>query len=213
MHPLSVSTVAPRPRATLVPMARQELAPDVERQLVERAKVDMDGFAELYRHYLPRIHAFAWRRTGNTQAAEDICAATFEAALRGISGYRWRKGGIGPWLFRIAANATIDHHRRESRPEGDRGQQAMAHLHQPEASDDLDGVFGHDDRDRLRTALDQLNPRYQQAIALRYLADLEPDQAARAMGLTKPALAVVLSRALKALRKQLDSEPPGGELA
>ena len=180
-----------------------------ERELAERARVDIDAFAELYRHYLPRIHAFAWRRTGNRQAAEDICAATFEAALKGIGRFRWRSGGFGAWLHRIAANQITDHYRREARPTSDRGQRAMAAMH---TSDDpawpdtsIDG-FG-DDRNELRAAIGRLNPRYQRAVTLRFLADLDHGDAAQAMGLSRPAFAVVLSRALKALRRELDAAP------
>ncbi len=75
-------------------------------------------------------------------------------------------------------------------------------MHQPTADDPTIDLT--DDHDQLRRALDTLNPRYQQAIALRYLADLDHGEAAKAMGLTKPAFAVVLSRALKAMRKHLE---------
>lgn len=184
-----------------------------ERDLAERARVDIDAFAELYRHYLPRIHAFAWRRTGDRQAAEDICAATFEAALKGIGGFRWRNGGFGAWLYRIAANQVIDHHRREARPTTDRGQHAMATMQAPIDTDVMDGVLDDtaDGRDELRAAIAGLNPRYRRAISLRYLADLDHAEAARAMGLTRPAFAVVLSRALRSLRTSLDADPRGGE--
>ena len=60
-----------------------------------------------------------------------------------------------------------------------------------------------EDAARLRAALDRLNPRYQRAVALRYLADLDHADAAQAMGLTRPAFAVVLSRGLRALRREL----------
>ena len=204
---------SPRRRGPGVRSEESDLSPDVERDLAERARVDIDAFAELYRHYLPRIHAFAWRRTGNRQAAEDICAATFEAALKNIGGFRWRSGGFGAWLYRIAANQVIDHHRREARPTTDRGQQAMAAMHSPtdpttpDAA--LDALGG--DREALRTALDGLNPRYQRALSLRFLADLDHAEAAQAMGLTRPAFAVVLSRALRALRRSLPDSLEGGD--
>ncbi|MGI9621537.1 MAG: RNA polymerase sigma factor [Acidimicrobiales bacterium] len=182
-----------------------ELPLSDERELVDAARVDMDAFTDLYRHYLPRIYAFAWRRTGDRQAAEDVCAATFESALRGIAAFKWKGTGIAPWLFKIAANETVNHHRRESRPRSDRGQRAMAAMQSGPGGEDAFEAVDLGDHDDLRAALDGLNPRYQQAIALRYLADLQPAEAARAMGLTKPALAVVLSRALKALRKELES--------
>ena len=62
-----------------------------EQALVAQAATDFDAFDELYRRYLPRVHDFAYRRTGSVEAAEDICSATFEAALRSLGRYRWRR--------------------------------------------------------------------------------------------------------------------------
>ncbi|MEM7286012.1 MAG: sigma-70 family RNA polymerase sigma factor [Actinomycetota bacterium] len=204
---------SPRRHGPGVRSERSDLPQALEQELAERARVDIEAFAELYRHYLPRIHSFAYRRTGNRQAAEDICAATFEAALNGIGSFTWRRGGFGAWLYRIAANQVIDHHRREARPGTDRGQQAMAAMHTPVEPDvpeaALDALGG--DRDELRQALHQLNPRYQRALSLRYLADLDHGEAADAMGLTRPAFAVVLSRAVRALRRSLDALAQGGD--
>ncbi len=180
---------------------------DDERALVERARTDRDALAALYRHYLPRIHAFAYRRTGDRQAAEDITSATFEAVVKGLGTFRWHGGGFGPWVFRIAANETIAHYRRESRSRSPRGQVAMSRL--------AEGPVGFDEPDldgdeALRLALDALPDRYQRAIALRYLAGLSPGDAAGAMGLAKPAFAVVLSRARSALRRELDRSEDAG---
>ena len=186
-----------------------------ERALVERAANDADAFAQLYRHYVDRIHAYAWRRTGSREAAEDITASTFEAALRALPRFRWGRGGFAPWLFRIASNQTIGHHRREARPRSDRGQWAMASMTESVSRDSFveligGSTAGHEasDEDRLRRALARLQPRYQRAIGLRYLADLDNEAAAQAMGLAKPAFAVVLSRALKALRREFDRLDP-----
>ena len=182
------------------------------------ARSDADAFAELYRHYVSRVHAYAWRRTGSREAAEDITAATFEAALRALPRFRWGRGGFAPWLFRIASNQIIGHHRREARPGSDRGQRAMATMTESATLDTFVELVGSraggldgGDADRLRRAIARLAPRYQRAIGLRYLADLDNEAAAHAMGLAKPAFAVVLSRALKALRRELERlghEPP-----
>ena len=78
--------------------------PPDERWLVEQARSAPDAFATLYRLYLPKIHAFAYRRTSSRELAEDITAATFERAYRQLDRFEWRGGGFGAWLFRIAAN-------------------------------------------------------------------------------------------------------------
>lgn len=209
--PAPVSTIEMLARASLDRVSSSPAHPD-EKALVERAATDFEAFAELYRRYLPRVHAFAFKRTGSVQAAEDICSATFEAALRSIDRLTWRSGGFAPWIFRIASRQTIAHYRKEGRPGSARGQEAMAVLapgHAPAADTSL-GSTGE-----LRDALDRLNPRYQQAIALRHLAGLDIADAARAMGVTKSAFSVVLNRATNALRRELDkrgeSTPNGGE--
>jgi RNA polymerase sigma-70 factor (ECF subfamily) len=69
--------------------------------------------------------------------------------------------------------------------------------------DGLVRVLAEEDAAEVRAALANLSPRYQRAIDLRYLAGLDQADAARAMGLAKPAFAVVLSRALKSLRREL----------
>lgn len=192
-HPYPVSALGP------------ETTPD-ERALVDAARTDAAAFAEIYRQYLPRVHAYAWRRTGSREAAEDITSQVFETALRGLPRYRWRPGGFAPWLFRIAANQVIAHYRREGRASSDRGQLAMATMVETTVGDGFTDLVGSDDTAMVRRALATLNPRYQRAVDLRYLAGLDHDEAARAMGLAKPAFAVVLSRALRALRRAVDAE-------
>jgi RNA polymerase sigma factor (sigma-70 family) len=58
----------------------------------------------------------------------------------------------------------------------------------------------------VRGALADLRPRYQQAITLRYLAGLTQAEAAEAMGCSLAVMAVVLHRALNALRRALAEE-------
>ncbi|NNC81932.1 MAG: sigma-70 family RNA polymerase sigma factor [Acidimicrobiales bacterium] len=173
-----------------------------EKALAARAATDFDAFAQLYRIYLPRIHAFVLRRTGDVDTTEDICSATFESALRSIDSFRWRSGGFGPWIFRIANRQLITHYRRTARPRSERGQRAMGLMSDAEVpAVSLDGLS---EAERVRAAMSRLNSRYQQALSLRYFADLDTSQAAQAMGVPKATFSVVLNRASNALRKELE---------
>ena len=115
-------------------------------------------------------------------------------------------GGFGPWLFRIAANEIVDHYRADERARGRKGHRALTLLAVPgrRPSDEIELPAGGEDHGRLLAALGTLNPRYQKAISLRYLAGLSHAEAAEAMGTTKPVMAVTLHRALRALRRVLD---------
>ena len=173
-----------------------------ERTLVEAARRDPDAFAELYRRHLPAVFRFAHRRSGSRTIAEDVTAATFERALRNLPRFEWRPSGIRPWLCRIAANELADHHRRELRRsdrEAVAGHAADLATIDPSPSDPDDDVLA---------ALSVLRPRYQEVLALRYLADLDSEEVAAAVGISRPHLAVLLRRARLALRRAIDQ---GGE--
>jgi RNA polymerase sigma-70 factor (ECF subfamily) len=186
-----------------------------EQTLVERARTDRDAFAELYRRYLPRIYTFAYRRCGSRPLAEDVTAATFEEALRALPSFVAKGGGFGPWLFRIAANEIVDHHRADERARGRTGHRALTLLATPTGGvEEGAELESGEDHQRLLAALGTLNPRYQKAISLRYLAGLSHEEAAEAMGTTKPVMAVTLHRALRALRRVLDvNDFPSSDLA
>jgi RNA polymerase sigma-70 factor (ECF subfamily) len=175
-----------------------------ERELVEQARVDVDAFAVLYGRYVDRIHAFVHRRCGDAALAEDITAATFERALRGLDDFSWGPGGFAPWLFRIAANELTDHHRRRGRRRGDRARRAVDRLQDRVAVDDLERIDESDRIAILRAGLDSLNPRYQRVLVLRHLSGLGHEEAARAMGLTPSLMAVLVHRANAALRRAVE---------
>lgn len=174
--------------------------PDTDRALVERAQQDrdMDAFETLYRRYVDRVHAFAYRRSGSAAVADDVTSATFERALRSIGSFRWRGGGFVPWLYRIAANELADHFRSEQRSRVAGAESARTHA---PALDD--GLLAEADTRELRRALGTLTARYQRAISLRYLAGLSHAEAAEAMGVPPPVMAVTLHRALTALAREM----------
>lgn len=174
-----------------------------EGDLVDRARSDPEAFAELYRRHLPDIHRFLARRTGSIALAEDLTAATFEKALRGIAGYRPERGGFGGWLHTIAAHELVDHQRRASRAGRDAVRAAERRISGASGGVAPDEVVLAD-LAPLREALDRLSERYRTILALRYFSDLGHDGAVAASGLSRNHFAVVLHRAKAALRRELD---------
>lgn len=179
------------------------LSPIDERQLVDRARTDPDAFASLYRHHLSSIHAFLLRRTGSVPVAEDLTAATFEKALRSLSTYSSHRGSFGAWVHRIAANELIDHQRRLRREFSDAARSAMFQA-SVRREGNPDDAAPDDELAALRAAMEQLNERYRKVLSLRYFSNLDHEGAAEASGLSKSHFAVVLHRARRALRRELD---------
>ena len=184
--------------------AERVVGPDEERMLVERARQrDTEAVAALYRQHLPGLYRFVHRRVRDTQAAEDVTSATFERAIRYLGSFDGRAGGFGPWLHGIASRELANHFAAIDRSRSEAAQRAL--LAHAAATDDGGFAVSGPDEDAAQAlaAMGRLIPRYQEALALRFLSGLSPEDAALAMGLSKPHMAVVVHRALSALRRVL----------
>jgi RNA polymerase sigma-70 factor (ECF subfamily) len=179
---------------------------DVEREraLVARSRSDASAFGELYDFYLPRLYGFVQRRVGDRTVSEDVTAMTFERALDAVRRGAFRNESFGGWLYRVAANAIVDHARRSRRVvrldgAGDDAGSAGA---APEAADEraLAAFSAALDRDELRRALVGLPEAHRRVLVLRFLDDLDTDELCTALGCSRGTLAVRLHRALRALR-------------
>lgn len=194
------------PRAQHSPVVvewTESVAGDDDRALAELARTDGDAFAELYRRYAPRIHAFAYRRSGSREVAEDVTAATFEKAWRGMPAFQWRGGGFAPWVFRIASTEIAGWYRRQARGATPRAAAGFRALSGDDATEVELPASSAEGVEELRAVLPDLPSRYQEALQLRYLAGLSNAEAAEAMGCSRAAMALTVHRALGALRTRL----------
>jgi RNA polymerase sigma-70 factor (ECF subfamily) len=186
---------------------RPNAAPLADRALAELAMSDPSAFAELYRRYVGLVFGLAYRRSGSREVAEEVASATFEHAWRAMPTFRWRGGGFRAWLIRIALTEVAVWYRSNDRSNRPRAQMVLREMAQETLFADFDtsdGLYGSEDVELVRRALTELRPRYQEAIAIRYFAELSHEEAAEAMGCSKAVLAVTLHRALGALRKKVE---------
>jgi RNA polymerase sigma-70 factor (ECF subfamily) len=186
-------------------LAVVEADEDDDRTLADRAtRGEIEAFAQLYRRYVDRIHGFVYRRSGSPEIADEVTASTFERALRGMPAFRWQGGGFSSWLFRIAANELTSVYRNQQRASA---RLALLRSLPDVTSPSADTAVLHADRVAgILHALGTLPPRYQEVISLRYLAGLSHSEAAETMGLSKPALATLLYRAVGSLKKAASAE-------
>jgi RNA polymerase sigma-70 factor (ECF subfamily) len=191
--------------------------PAREQALVARARADVAAFGELYDWYLPRIHGFIARRVEDRAVTEDLTATTFERALGAVRRTDFRNESFGGFLYRVAANAIVDHGRRSRRtvPLGARASD-YAGLDGDERSGRDDASLSDEsatrafasalDRDVLRRALLQLPESHRRLIVLKYFDGLELDELCAAVGCSRATLAVKVHRALRALRAAMTVE-------
>jgi RNA polymerase sigma-70 factor, ECF subfamily len=186
-----------------------------EQALVARARADSAAFGELYDWYLPRIHGFIARRVEDRAVTEDLTSTTFERALGAVRRADFRNESFGGFLYRVAANAIVDHARRSRRtvPLGARASdyddgEDVAGLDDPALGDDAAtrAFAAALDRDVLRRALQRLPEAHRRVIVLKYFDGLELDELCAALGCSRATFAVKLHRALRALRGSMTLE-------
>lgn len=78
---------------------------------------DRAAFAQLFRHYAPRLKSHLVGRGVGNQVAEEIVQEVMLSAWRRAELFDPLRGSASSWLFAMVRNALIDRVRRERRPE------------------------------------------------------------------------------------------------
>ena len=178
---------------------------------IRAAQRDPDAAATIYATWFEPIYRYCHRRLGSPEAAEDATARIFERVLTALPDYRPDENRPGAtfrsWLFAIAHNTIVDHHRRRRfhlsldrllHPRDDR---PPLHLRDPGRPPD-DQAIGHDTDRAVREALATLPERQRRIVELR-LAGLTGPEIATALDTTHQAVKSAQFRAYQTMRETL----------
>ena len=174
---------------------------------------DDDAFAVLYERYAPRIGAYLMRLVGDEHLAQDLTHEVFVSALRRLRTDR-PPIAFGPWLYRIARNASIDVHRRSQIVrqvplDGNTEEpSASASGSAPEAAAEVRQWL-----EQLRDVLGGLSESHRSVLVLRELEGLSNGEIGRRMGLSRPAVEGLLFRARAKMRREYDDLVSGRRCA
>jgi RNA polymerase sigma-70 factor (ECF subfamily) len=173
-----------------------------EHELLERARSnDRQALSELYDRYALRIYGYLYRRTGNSQVAEDLTADVFVKVLEAVHASKSWKVSFQAWLYRIAHNVVADWYRgQDSRPLYPMDETIG------DAAARVRGGTGPDawSREELRGALMELTESQQQVLVLRFGEGLRAREIAEVLGKSVGSIEALQHRALEALRKRLE---------
>lgn len=172
---------------------------------IERAKQGQpDAFGELYDRYVDPIYRYILSWVGNRQDAEDLTEQVFLRSFRSIRRYRHRGLPFSAYLYRVARNELISHHRRK--------RQVMAFEEMESIIADspaAEEALAHQmEQDEIVRALSALPPDYREVIRLRVLLELPTHTVAAWMGKSEGSVRILLYRALGALRRRLEPYDP-----
>lgn len=177
---------------------------DDDRTLVEAAQAEPTAFAAIYHRYANRMYVYVRSRVSSEEDAVDITQQVFVKSFKALPTYKVSSAPLGAWLFRIARNAIVDHQRRV-RPMTDIDAVPMILRETGAGPEEL--AVKSEEVERLRAALMKLDRKKREVLALRYGGDLRIREIAQATGRSEEATKKQLSRALKSLRQNYESNP------
>jgi RNA polymerase sigma-70 factor (ECF subfamily) len=160
-------------------------------------------FDQVFDSYYPAVFRYFRYRGADADTANDLASSVFEKALANLRQYDPRKGQIQTWLFAIAHNLGINHWKAET-------------AHPLTSLDDLDlpvqdelqpeqALMLVQDKEQILRALQSLDPRSVEIIALKFGGELTNGQIAGLVHLSESNVGVILYRSLMKLRTLLAS--------
>jgi RNA polymerase sigma factor (sigma-70 family) len=161
-----------------------------------------ESFAVFYRRHASAVLRFVASRGADADAAADVVAETFCAALKQRTRYRAKHDSARLWLLGIAVRKLADARRREHR-ELRRVSRITEHARVLSEADHA----GYQELAERTTALDalaDLSEAERQLILARVVEDHGYADIAQALGLTEMATRKRVSRGLARLRTRLE---------
>ncbi len=167
----------------------------------------LDGEVEVFAAIVERYHgvilAASMQMIGDAELAEDCAQEAFIEGFRSLNNLR-DPSSLRSWLFGILRNRcrkALSRRRLRTMPLEDETDIPAEPREAPEGPD----------RERLLELLGELPDSYREVLAARYLADMEYEEIAEALGTSVNNVRVRCCRARERLRSILDREGIGRE--
>ncbi len=165
---------------------------------------DLEAFEELVNRFKNRVFALVYRIVGQQQEAEDVTQEVFLAVYEKLYQYDNSKK-FAPWIFRIATNASISALRRKKKVvllNFEENYTRAYDLNPSPISTDPHLMFERQELEQeINKAIKQLPDNYRVVITLRYHLDLDNQEIADVLGISRENVEVRIHRARRALRK------------
>jgi RNA polymerase sigma factor (sigma-70 family) len=160
---------------------------------------DREAFAELFKHFAPRVKSFLIRWGMAAEAAEELAQETLLTVWRRADVYDPVKAAASTWIFTIARNLRIDRARREGRPSLEEDPSDAVPQPSPDAV-----VSAVENEARVAKALGDLPPEQAQVVKLAFFAGKPHSEIAMDLGLPLGTVKSRMRLAMGRLRDTLD---------
>lgn len=170
-----------------------------EQNYIKQAKQgNQEAFAELYRHYLPKIYRFVFLKVNNKAEAEDLTHEVFLNTWQNLESYTPTQFPFSSWLYRIARNEVIDFYRTDKKNiRLDLIDEDFLKMPETE-NQNLDSTLG---LEKIKNLIQFLRPEQQDVLIMRFIEDFSHKEIADALNKSEGAIRLLQHRAINELKK------------
>lgn len=157
-------------------------------------------FERLY----PGVFKYFRLRGADVDTANDLTSMVFERAITYMHTYDPAKASLSTWLFTIARNTAINHWKHQQR----QIETGLDGVEERSFGSPLpeDLVIRQESREELLAAINKLDERERDLVALKFSTGLNNRQIAGMTGLSESNVGVILHRALTRVRAEVGRE-------
>lgn len=159
---------------------------------------DQSAFADLFRHFAPRVKAFLLRSGASETLAEECTQEVMATLWHKAHLFDPARASVATWIFTIARNRKIDMLRKARRPEPEDLPWG------PEAEPDQEEALAlQQESEKLGDALRRLPEKQRELIEKAYFGDLSHSEIAAQTGLPLGTIKSRIRLALERLRYEM----------
>lgn len=165
---------------------------------------DAQAFGTLVRRYQGPVYNLMLRYTGDADEAADVAQEAFIRAYEKLESFKLGKRFF-PWLYALAMNVARDWLRKKGRD---------VHVYMEDATVMLDdagrdsqqGMEGRLDGAKAFEAIMRLEPKYREALILRFRHEFSMQEIAETLEIGLSAAKMRISRGLEMIRHEFQEE-------
>lgn len=171
---------------------------------LDEKEVRDKGFTYIFETYYKRIYNYIYYRVNCNDEAEDLTSQVFEKVMVKIETYSESKSPFEVWLFAIARNVINDYFRSLKKHKIfsiDKINEPTSIEKNPEEI-----VVKAETNDELLKALNVLDSRERNILALKFGGNLKNKEIAEIIDITESNVGVILYRIMKKLKTEMERE-------
>ncbi len=177
---------------------RQAYSEQTDWMLAVRDQRDRVAFGKLFDYYAPRVKGIIMRKGTSDAQAEDIVQDVLLTVWHKAAQFDPHRAQVSAWVFQIARNRQIDVIRKERRPvpEALKVEEDL----EPDASQI---VALEQETEKLRAALQALNPEQRDMVEKAYLGEMTHSDISEQTGLPLGTIKSRIRLGMERLRHEL----------